>query len=117
MKIELTEDKLIVKFDVLEEIAVIKRELEIPISSILDIKPFKEADVFLTWRVEGASIADIDYGRFETSKGWGFVATKNLEKSTVLFLKDFHYDLVILELDEKTIEELKRRISSQNIKN
>jgi len=117
MKIELTEDKLIVKFDVLEEIAGIKRELEIPISSIVDIKPFIETDVFLTWKVGGTSIVDIDYGRFETSKGLSFVATKNLEKSTVLFLKDFHYDLVILELDDKTIQELKRRITSQNINN
>jgi len=110
MKIELTEDKLVVKFDPLEEIAGIKRELIIPISSIKDIKPFKEADVKLTLRLGGTSLYKIDYGRFETSKGWAFVATEHLDKSTVLFLKDFNYDLVILDLDDKIVEEIKRRI-------
>jgi len=115
MKIELIEDKLVVKFDPLEEIAGIKRKLEIPISSIKDIKPFKDADVKLILRLGGTSLYKIDYGRFETSKGWAFVATDHLDKSTVLFLKDFNYDLVILDLDEKTVDELKRRIS-RNIK-
>ena len=110
MKVELTEDKLIVKFDPLEEIAGIKRELEIPISLIKDIKPFKDADVKLILRLGGTSLYKIDYGRFETSKGWAFVATDHLDKSTVLFLKDFDYDLVILDLNENMVEELKKRI-------
>jgi len=115
MKVELTEDKLIIKFSAWEEIAGIKRELEIPISSIKDIKPFKDADVKLILRLGGTSLYKIDYGRFETSKGWAFVATDHLDKSTVLFLKDFNYDLVILDLDEKTVKELKKRILDQNV--
>ena len=110
MKVELTEDKLIIKFDPLEEIAAIKRELEIPISSIVDIKPFKEAGIEIDLRVGGTSLFGIDYGVFVTSKGGAFIATKHLDKSTVLFLKDFDYNLVILDLDEKTVEELKKRI-------
>ena len=110
MKIELTKDRLVIKFDPLEEITGIKRELEIPILLIKDIKPFKEADVKLILRLGGTSLYKIDYGRFETSKGWAFVATEHLDRSTVLFLKNFNYDLVILDLDDKTIEELKRRI-------
>jgi len=108
MKIELTEGKPEVKFEPLEEIAAIKRKLEIPISSIVDIKPFKDADVGIELRVGGTSLFGIDYGRFKTSKGKAFIATQDIGKATVLFLKDFDYDLVILDLDEKTVEELKK---------
>ena len=110
MKTELAQDKLVIKLDLLEELGAIKRELEIPISSIVDIKPFKEAGVKVKLRLGGTDLGKIKYGRYTTSKGWAFIATKDVGKATVLFFKNFDYDLAILDLDEKTVKELKDRI-------
>mgnify|MGYP001772666799 CR=1 FL=1 len=115
MKIELTEDKLVIKFSLKEKLEAVKGGLEIPISSIVDIKPFKDAgvDTSPAWFVHmGTYLGKTGLGSFPTSKGWTFMATKDIDNSTVLFLKDFNYNLAIIDLDEKTLEELKERIKN-----
>ena len=113
MKIELIEDKLVTKLSLLEGLEAFKRKLEIPVPSIVDVKPFKDTGVKLEQRVEGSWLSNKVYGTFITSKGKAFIATQDIGKATVLFLKDFKYDLAILDLDGKIIEELEKRISSR----
>ena len=113
MQIELTEDKLIIKLSFAETLIAFKRRLEIPISSITDIKPYKESGIEYPAKLVGSSIGNTKYGIFETSEGKAFMATEDINNATVLFLKDFGYKLVILDLDENTVQELKERISNQ----
>ena len=113
MKIELTKDKLVIKFSLREMFIALKRKLEIPISTITDIKPYKEAGIGYPIRLVGTSLGHIKYGIFATPQGSAFIATRNINNATVLFLQDFGYKLAILDLDEKTVQELENRISSK----
>ncbi|NOU93230.1 hypothetical protein GC093_08350 [Paenibacillus sp. LMG 31456] len=105
--IEFTKNTIILHLSGLTSLAALKRQLEIPYSSIKDvtIEDFKVS--LLKFRV-GTSIADIREGRFMLTDKWSFISYNNHKDVVVLRLNNHEFENVVFQINNP--EEVKRQI-------
>lgn len=106
-RIEVLENKLVIKLGTLEKILTAKRrDIEIPLECVETIKMFRQLSVneinliLPKLRLLGLSLGNIVYGIFKTDLGRGFFATRNLEHSTIIFVKEnckIPYKIIVVD--------------------
>lgn len=99
----------------LEKLAAFKGKLFIPYENLIRIDDFV-GDIHLQARLGGTSLGqdEYDYGRFQTTEGYGFYVMKHKENAFVIYLRDNTYNFLVLEVDDKeeVIRELRSCIKS-----
>jgi hypothetical protein len=100
-KIEFTDDKLILHLTGLTSIAALKRHVEIPYSSIINVyvEDFKVS--LLQYRI-GTSVADIREGRFLFGDQWCFISYEEHKDVIVLDLSNHEFGKVVFQIDNPT---------------
>jgi hypothetical protein len=117
-RVSVDEEKLIVELKGIEKILAVKRRLKITLNCIEKIVHIKDLDevereqICPRIRLGGFSLGAIKYGTFVTGVGRGFFATKDLEKSIVIYLSSCTpYKIVVIEAsDPETLETLKKSL-------
>ncbi len=123
-RLEISEDKLIIKLNILEKIlAVRKSDIEIPLECVEKIKIFRNLDeseinfILPRYRILGFSLGNIVYGIFKTDLGKGFFLTRNLENSTVIIMKEgckTPYKIIVIDIsDTQRLQHLLENPSSK----
>lgn len=105
--IEFTDEKLVLHLTGLTVVAALKKEVEVPYSSIrsVSVEDFK---VSLLKRRIGTSIADIREGRFLIGDRWCFISYENHKNVIVLELADHGFGKVVFQIENP--EETRDRI-------
>jgi hypothetical protein len=106
-KIEFTQDSLILHLSGLISLAALKRNVEIPYSTIRNVTIEDFEFSMLQFRI-GASVADIREGRFLLSDKWSFVSYENHKDVIILELTNHEFEKVIFQINNP--EEVKRQI-------
>ncbi|WP_274653557.1 hypothetical protein [Paenibacillus humicola] len=96
--IELTEEKLILHLTGLTVAAALKKEIEVPYSSIRSVTVEDFQVSMLKFRI-GASIADIREGRFLIGDRWCFISYENHNHVIVLELTDHKFGKVVFQTE------------------
>jgi len=96
--VEFTQDALILHLGGLTSLAALKRQVEIPYSTIksVTIEDFKVS--LLQFRV-GTSIADIREGRFMLTDKWSFISYENHKDVIVLQLSNHEFENVVFQIN------------------
>jgi hypothetical protein len=113
-KIEFTEDKLIIHFTGLTSVAALKKEIEIPYSSIQEVRNGGFDISAFNFRIGTSGIGkDLREGRFLQNGEWIFLSYENHEKVVVLELKDHPYKKIVFEVEnpEQTKKEIIDKVS------
>ncbi len=105
--VEFSQTSLILHLDGLTSVAALKRQVEIPYSSIkgVSIEDFKVS--LLRFRV-GTSIADIREGRFMLTDRWSFISYENHKDVVVLQLNNHEFENVVFQISNP--EEIQGKI-------
>ncbi|RCW51817.1 hypothetical protein [Paenibacillus prosopidis] len=105
--IEFTGEKLVLHLTGLTVAAALKRNVEVPYSSIrsVAVEDFKVS--LLKIRI-GTSIADIREGRFLIGDRWCFISYENHKNVVVLELEDHEFGKVVFQMENP--EEIRERI-------
>lgn len=97
----------------IEKLETMQRKIFVPYENIDSVDDSADA-IKVGWKVAGAGFGqNYDYGRFRTNEGYGFFAMKNKHDSFVIHLKDFKFNVIILDLQnrQEVIDEIRHRIS------
>lgn len=109
--IEIHDDKLRIQFTGLTVAASLKKEIEVPLSSIIDVSVGDFEINPLSFRVGTSGIGkNLKHGKFLYQKEWVFLSFTNHRNVLILELQDFPYKKIALETESP--EQLKMEIQS-----
>lgn len=111
--VDFKDDGLEIDLHGIEKLEAVKSRVFVPYANI-DSVDDSVGDLRVGFKVAGAGLGqNWDFGRFETSDGYGFFAMRNRSEAFVIHLSNFAYKIIVLDLDnrEEVIGEIKSRIS------
>ena len=115
VKLLFKEDGFEVDLTGLEKFSALKGKLFIPYSNLSSVDE-SVGDIHIRTRLGGTSLGEegYNYGRFQTTEGYGFYAMKSKEKAFVIHLVNNEYNFIALEVEDKeeAIKELRSHITN-----
>jgi len=102
-------ENLVIELSKLEKILSLKNRLVIPLSCIEDVRHVKELSkdekerLLPRIKLGGMSLGSMVYGTFSTGIGRGFFATKDLERSVVIYTRGCTpYSIIVIGISDPT---------------
>ncbi len=113
--------ELVIELDKLEKLFSLKSRLRIPLSCIEKIVRLEDVDegererLLPRMKLGGMRLGSIVYGSFSTGVGRGFFATRNLERSVVIYTRGcVPYRVIVVEApDPATMEAIENALSKR----
>ena len=115
------DENLVIELDKLEKLFSLKGKLKIPLSCIEKIAHIKDVDesererLFPRMKLVGMRLGSLVYGNFSTGIGRGFFATRDLERSVVIYTRGcLSYRVIVVEApDPATMEAIENALSKR----
>lgn len=111
--VEFRDDELEIDLHGIEKFEAFKSKILVPYKNIVSVDD-TVGDLRVGFKLGGTGLGqNYDYGRFETSEGYGFYAMRKRSEAFVIHLNDFAYKVIVLDLDnrQEVIDEIRSRIS------